>query len=298
VDCSVSLPTDIRPESFLERLRGGLLQQGGLSKQFLIEHQAEYPTRIRAAITKAKEQQEENFMEAVRSAVRQLFLGRKIEDSPGFFDRSNQNWLGLDSSIDKESEVEAVIHCFPWVLNEELHYGRFWEQRSLRPIEMLLSRKEALKFIPLLAKFDTELTSDSLQDCIFQWLLFPHAGSYSQRYGRDFVSPIFEGDANTLSHIVDNRVVKQEFSDEALSTVKRLIEQGHTYDGVWPTVAAEEIWSLLRTDCPRVKLEPRLRMMANCISSIVDGVQKTHGYCEGRALGEGMFKIFLDLGPE
>jgi len=250
--------------SFLEQLRNGLLEQfnGTLTKQFLIKHQAEFPAKIRAAITDAKEQQEENFMYEIYNAVRQLFMGREMYGpwANYTFDTSNQNWYGLDSSVDKESEVEALIHCFRWISNERFKGSvqrggrhRGWVEAS--PMHMLLSRKEALSFMPLFVKMDTAMSYRRVLEKLF----FPELEVFSDMFGEAFVSN---------SRIFDDHAVMQEYSNEILSIFSRLIEQ----DILVKMQIRTLVQGVFSTDFPFVVIEPVFRKFINWYPSALYGL--------------------------
>jgi len=259
-------PSSMARPSFLEQLRNGLLVQfnGKLTKEFLIEHQAEFPAKIKAAIANAANlNSEQEFTNEICRAVRQLFMGREVYNPLGTelyaFDKSNQNWYGLDSSIDTENEVEAVIHCFPCVLHERFQgrlQGRLEERlggQHCIPIEMLLSRKEALSFIPLFIKM--------MRYCpysVLEKLFFPQRSTFHILFGEAFVSE---------SRVFDDHAVMQEYSNEALSILSRLIAQ----ERITKMQTLRLVQGVFTTDFQFVVVEPIFRKLINWNPSVLYG---------------------------
>eukprot|EP00548_Thalassiothrix_antarctica_P016449 CAMPEP_0194187164 /NCGR_PEP_ID=MMETSP0154-20130528/49755_1 /TAXON_ID=1049557 /ORGANISM="Thalassiothrix antarctica, Strain L6-D1" /LENGTH=405 /DNA_ID=CAMNT_0038906687 /DNA_START=24 /DNA_END=1241 /DNA_ORIENTATION=- len=138
----------------------------------IIDHQSEFPSRIREAIRAASDRTPFDFLSEVRKAVKAFLFGRSSiddnsdnESDDDDYDSNKDEepkppfhwWHGPNSDVDTEEEVETAIRFFPSVLREKHYHPRFPRHRLHFPISVLFSCSRSMPFIPLLAEVGTEL---------------------------------------------------------------------------------------------------------------------------------------------
>ena len=111
-------------------------------KIFVIERKNEFPSRLRSAISKAKDDyydQPEVFLSIIRDELADYIIELAV---------SKDDTKGLNDERDTEQQVELAIRFFPEVL--------FQRRCGLFPIFWLSKSMKAISFIPLFAKLGTE----------------------------------------------------------------------------------------------------------------------------------------------
>jgi len=139
----------------------------------IIQHQVEFPIKIRRAIQEAEMESRsdaEAFCVSVYESLKSLFL---------CVPHAGAQWDGLDSDLDTEDQVEVAIRLLPPILGEKL---QIWEDVYLTvyyPISLAASSLKTVSFVPQLAKlaieFETEFHGDEFRGGLWAHTMSPRS---------------------------------------------------------------------------------------------------------------------------
>jgi len=120
----------------------------------LVQHQSEFPAKIREAIRAVAIESDNPLRIAkIYDTVKSLFLYTPGDENDN---GEEAQWGGLDSQIDTEEEVKLAIRFFKFVLRETKSFDG---EGSFQPIFCAATSLKSLPFVPLLAELGDNSSS-------------------------------------------------------------------------------------------------------------------------------------------
>lgn len=212
-----------------------------LKRDLILKHIHEFPSKFQPFITEAKQtadaiflhlrqSKEEIFERRVFHSASDFFAGQDLVRQKVYKNLSEDEWLGLDSDIDTEDQVELLIRLYPNLLTES---RRIWKDpygNGAYPILNLTRTAKSVSFVPFFAKMGLELD-----------LFFKARGGLCHTYGNQRVNVLHELLSNSsnkhLRHANCGKAALANLDEKCLAVLARLQEDG--------LVKESDVYSLL-----------------------------------------------------